>query len=92
MRDFVREILGTRNASWYRPRIEALAEAEVIRIVEHMKKKIVILDPEAKICANCAKWNSLPCDASRISAEARAEADIYSPLDECRYPERFEKR
>jgi len=92
MRDFVREILGTRNASWYRPRIEALAEAEVIRIVEHMKKKIVILDPEAKICGNCAKWDGLPCDASRISAEAKAEAGIYSPLDECRYPERFEKR
>jgi hypothetical protein len=92
MRDFVRDVLGMRDAQWYRPRVEALAEAEVIRIVEHGKKKIVILDPEAKICGNCARWDGLPCDASKSPLEVQAERKLYSPLDECRYPERFEKK
>jgi hypothetical protein len=92
MRDFVRDVLGMRDAQWYRPRVEALAEAEVIRVVEHGRKKIVILDPDAKICGNCAKWTGLPCDASRVPLEMQAERELYSPLDECRYPERFERR
>jgi hypothetical protein len=92
MKEFVRDILGTRNAYWYRPRVEALAEAEVIRIVEHMRRKIVILDPEAKICGNCAKWNGLPCDASRVPLEAQAERELYSPLDTCRHPDKFERK
>jgi hypothetical protein len=90
--EFVREVLKTRNANWYRPRIVALEEGGYIRVVEHRGKKIVILDPEAKICGNCAKWNGLPCDASRVPLEVQAERELYSPLDECRYPERFERK
>jgi hypothetical protein len=92
MRSFVRDVLGMRNAQWYKPRVEALIEAEVIRVIEHRGKKLVILDPEAKICGNCARWDGLPCDASRNSIAASVEKELYSPLDECRYPEKFEVR
>jgi hypothetical protein len=90
--EFVREVLKTRNANWYRPRIVALEEGGYIRVVEHSGRKIVILDPNAKICGNCAKWDGLPCDASKIPLEMQAERELYSPVDECRYPERFERR
>lgn len=89
MKDFVWNILGTRNAQWYKPRVEALIEAEVIRVIEYRNKKIVILDPYAPICGNCRKWDGLPCDASKGSLSS-AQRDLYSPLDECRYPEWFE--
>ena len=91
MRDFVREVLGTRSAQWYKPRVEALIEAEMIRVIEQGNKKIVILDPEARICGNCRRWDGLPCDASRGPMSA-AQKDLYSPLDECRYPEWFDPR
>jgi len=61
MRDFVRKILGTRNADYYRPRVQALMDAEYINIIQDGRTKFVILDPQARVCGNCRKFHTKEC-------------------------------
>ena len=61
MRDFVVEVVGTRNAQWYRPRLVALEEAGHIRTLVLGRRKFVILDPKARICGNCRKFATDEC-------------------------------
>jgi len=57
---FIQEILNTRNPDSYRAAIEILEEGGYIRVVDYMRKrrpaKYIILDPKARICANCAHY------------------------------------
>ncbi len=55
-REFVRKILRTGNAKIYRGYLEFLEDAGEIKILSmpRTRGKVVIVDPNAKICGNCA--------------------------------------
>jgi hypothetical protein len=65
VRDFVVEVVRTRNAQWYRPRVIALEEAGRIRTLALGRRKFVILDPKARICGNCRKFATDECPIMR---------------------------
>jgi len=57
---FTREILHTGNPSYYNFVLQILQDAGYIRIVDYAYKgrpaQYVVLDPKARICANCAHY------------------------------------
>lgn len=67
--NFVKEVLGTRNADWYRPRVKALEDAGYIRTVKDGRKIIVVLDPTARLCYNCTAYGDCQL-AKQILEEA----------------------
>jgi hypothetical protein len=73
--EFVTEILGTRNADWYRPRIKALEDAGKIKLIQISRKRIVVLDTTSEICYNCRHWDE--CSKDHREAIKAGEWDIY---------------
>jgi len=59
-KEFAQKILHTRNPQYYRPVLDVLMDAGYIRIVDYAYKgrpaQYVVLDPKARICANCAHY------------------------------------
>jgi len=64
-RTFIRKILSLRTAGEYKPVMELLLDGGYIKEVDHIDKgrnvRYVILDPKAKICANCTHFRSEEC-------------------------------
>jgi len=64
-RTFVREILTLRKASEYEPVIDVLLDAGYIKLVDHVYKgrqvQYVVLNPQARICANCIHFRTDEC-------------------------------
>jgi len=62
---FVQEIFNSNNINAYKPTIEALIDAGYIKAVDYVYKgrsvQYIVLDPKAKICANCIHFRSEKC-------------------------------
>ena len=63
--DFGRNILHTGKPQNYQPVIQMLSDFGYIRTVDHIYRgksvRYVVLDPKAKICANCIHFRSEEC-------------------------------
>lgn len=88
--DFVTDIIGTRNADWYRPRIKALEDAGKIRIIQIKRKRFVVTVPDAQMCYNCKHFD-LACKLDYPSREEREMiADSVNPIEDAKECEHFE--
>jgi len=86
---FAEEILKITNAQYFSHVLRALKESGKIREVElSPRKKFVVLDPKAPICANCAYFDRLcKLDEPKDALERRAVMELYDPFEKCRLGE-----
>jgi len=74
---FVQEIFHSNNINAYESTIEGLVKSKYIRLVDHIHKgrnvQYVVLDPKAKICANCTHF--------RKKGECPKLGDLMDPKD-----------
>jgi len=63
--NFGRNILHTGKPQNYQPVIQMLSDFGYIRTVDYIRRgrtsRYVVLDPKAKICANCARYRTSEC-------------------------------
>ncbi|HHC19349.1 MAG TPA: hypothetical protein ENK81_02985 [Euryarchaeota archaeon] len=74
-REFIREVLKMRNASQYTSVLRYLLDAEYIRTISYKRRSYIVLNPFAKMCANCKKWGE--CKTSPFDS-----CDAFDPVFE----------
>lgn len=85
-RQFVQKILHTTNPQVYKPLMELLVDGGYIRVVEGMYRgrvaKYVVLDTQARICANCRYFhNPKECPRLKGVVDIRAVNKLVQPWD-----------
>jgi hypothetical protein len=84
-REFAKLLLGTTDSTRYGYVLRALRDLEEIRIYPYRRRKVVILDPQAPICANCRHFNKVCTRDYNLSRpEDRILAENWDPFQECK--------
>ena len=75
----MQEIFNSNNINAYKPTIEALIDAGYIKAVDYIYRgrtvQYIVLDPKAKICANCARYRTSECPRIAHLFESKAAFD-----------------
>jgi len=82
---FVQEIFNSNNVNAYKATIEALADAGYIKLVDYIYRgrtvQYVVLDPKARICANCSKYRTSECPRiAHLFKEYRTDFDTLTKM------------
>ena len=101
---FVQEIFNSNNVNAYKPTIEALIDAGYIKAVDYIYRgrtvQYIVLDPKAKICANCARFRTEECPLLKDVIDPRERVLVVPPwksacekfeLEEVLEPEEVDK-
>jgi len=80
---FVQEIFNSNNVNAYKPTIEALIDAGYIKAVDYIYRgrtvQYIVLDPKAKVCANCIHFRTDECPLLKDVIDPRERVLVVPP-------------